>query len=76
MKDQPISHTPAPLLRFEKEREVCARVGYSRAYLWATVKAGKFPAPIKIGERAVAWNSDEVNAWMQAKMAARQQGAV
>jgi predicted DNA-binding transcriptional regulator AlpA len=28
------------------------------------VKAGKFPAPVKLSERITAWRLDDVNAWL------------
>ena len=32
----------------------------SKASIYAWVKAGRFPAPIKIGPRAVAWRSADI----------------
>lgn len=34
--------------------------GYSRSMLYALISQGLYPKPIKIGERAVAWPSQEV----------------
>lgn len=31
------------------------------------VESGGFPKPIKIGARAVAWRSDEVDAWIESR---------
>ena len=32
--------------------------------LYRYMKEGRFPAPLKIGERAVAWPLSEVQAWL------------
>lgn len=34
----------------------------SRSCWLAGVKAGRYPRPVKIGSRAVAWRSDEIDA--------------
>jgi prophage regulatory protein len=46
-------------------------VDYSDAQLHRLVKAGKFPAPIKIGENRNAWIEEEIDAYIQAKIAER-----
>jgi hypothetical protein len=38
---------------------------FSRPTLWRKVKAGEFPAPIKIGALTV-WRSSDVAAWINA----------
>lgn len=53
---------------------VLAQTGLSRAWLYQLVKEGKFPAPIKIGERSVAWVSAEVDDWVQARISASRGG--
>jgi prophage regulatory protein len=50
------------LWREPKVLEVC---GLKRSTMRAFVAAGKFPAPVKIGPRASAWNSLLVNAWVR-----------
>ena len=34
--------------------------GYSRSMLYSLISSGLYPKPVKIGERAVAWPSQEV----------------
>ena len=48
---------------------VMERTGISRASIWAKAKIGEFPAPIKLGPRTTAWNSDEVDEWIANKIA-------
>src|SRR5919198_2908625 len=43
---------------------VKVRTGRSRSSIYADVQAGLFPAPIKIGPRAVGWLESEVEAWL------------
>ena len=38
--------------------------GIPRSTLYAKIATGDFPAPIKIGQRAVGWREAEVNEWL------------
>ena len=49
---------------------VLARTGLSRSSIYAKVAAGEFPEPINLGARAVGWLSDEVEAWLVARVEA------
>jgi prophage regulatory protein len=40
--------------------EVMRHSGYSRSMLYSLISQGLYPKPLKIGERAVAWPSQEV----------------
>ncbi len=42
-------------------------VPVSPATLWRWVKAGKFPAPIRLSDRVTAWEASKVNAWIQSQ---------
>jgi prophage regulatory protein len=46
---------------------VISLVGLSRSTIEKLVKLGEFPAPVKIGERAKAWHSEDVHAWIDSK---------
>ncbi|MGH8584788.1 MAG: helix-turn-helix transcriptional regulator [Gammaproteobacteria bacterium] len=35
--------------------------------LWRMVRAGTFPAPVKLSPRVTAWRVEDVRAWMQAR---------
>jgi predicted DNA-binding transcriptional regulator AlpA len=41
-----------------------AVVPFSGATLWRKVKAGTFPAPVKLSERVTAWRVEDVRAWL------------
>jgi prophage regulatory protein len=56
--------------------QVKGRCGLGRASIYAGVKNGTFPAPVKLGERAVGWLASSVDAWIQTRIqASRQQVA-
>ena len=42
---------------------------FSSPTLWRMVKAGKFPAPVKLSERVTAWRVEDIRAWMQTRTA-------
>jgi prophage regulatory protein len=58
--DQPIS-----ILR---RKAVEARSGLSRSTLYDYIRAGRFPAPVRVGSRAVGWVASEVDAWLAAQV--------
>jgi prophage regulatory protein len=48
-----------------RERELRAYVPLSHSSIWREVKAGRFPAPVKLTERATAWRWGDVLAWLE-----------
>ena len=50
--------------RVIRRPEVETLTGIPRSTLYAKIAMGDFPAPIKIGERAVGWLEAEVHAWL------------
>lgn len=42
-----------------------AIIPFSSATFWRKVKAGTFPAPVKLSERVTAWRVEDIRAWMQ-----------
>lgn len=54
---------------------VCDRVGFKRSQIYALIKERQFPGPVHIGARSVAWDSELVDAWVQARIAASQRVA-
>ncbi|EBR1885470.1 AlpA family transcriptional regulator [Salmonella enterica] len=45
--------------------EVLNRTGYGKAWIYHLINQHLFPAPIKIGSRAVAFIESEVEEWIQ-----------
>lgn len=46
-------------------------VGISKSTLYRLLAAGEFPAGVRIGERAIAWPSDEIAAYIEGRRAER-----
>jgi prophage regulatory protein len=43
--------------------QVMREVGLCRSSIYAAVSQGRFPPPVKIGLRAVAWRAEDIEAW-------------
>lgn len=59
-----MSAIPSRVLRM---REVSNTVGFKPAWIYRLIREGQFPAPVKIGKRAVAWRSDEIGEWIASR---------
>jgi prophage regulatory protein len=55
------SHQPPRLLRLP---QVMTATGKGRSGIYADMIAGTFPKSIRIGRRAVAWVSSEIDSWI------------
>lgn len=60
-------------LVLERLPQVKARTGISGSEIYRRIaaKPPSFPAPIKLGERASAWDSREVDKWIADRIAER-----
>jgi prophage regulatory protein len=52
------------LVRFPALQE---RVPFCRAQFYLLMKKGKFPKPLNIGGRAIAWRSSDIDAWIASR---------
>ena len=50
--------------RILRRAEVEARTGFKRAYIYHLMKEGKFPKALRLGVRAVGWDSIEIDQWI------------
>ena len=48
--------------------EVQHRVGLGRSTIYRWMSEGKFPKPVQLGDYAVAWAEDEVQAWIATRL--------
>ncbi|EAO8774590.1 AlpA family transcriptional regulator [Salmonella enterica] len=55
--------------------EAKRRTGYGKAWIYKLISQGRFPAPVKIGSRAVAFVESEVDEWIAERIAARDKKA-
>jgi prophage regulatory protein len=53
--------------RILRRPEVEARTGLSRSTLYAMIQKGSFPAPVRLGIRAVGWRETAVAEWIAAR---------
>lgn len=53
-----------------RRQEVEQLTGRRRSAIYADMAAGRFPKPIRVGERAVGWLESDIAAWQQARIAA------
>lgn len=63
----------APPTRLIRISEVQHRTGFSRSQIYRLITAGKFPRPIKAAEATSAWIENEVQAWIEGRIAAARQ---
>jgi prophage regulatory protein len=54
--------------KFLRLAEVRNRVPYSRSTIYQLVTQGRFPKPINLGERAVAWLESDIDEWIAARV--------
>lgn len=55
--------------------EVMKATALSRSSIYAFVSKGKFPAPVKLSERAVGWLESEIAAFINQRVEQRGSGA-
>jgi prophage regulatory protein len=52
-----------------------AACGLKRSEIYKRIREGRFPRPVPLGGRAVAWVVAEVSEWTDARVAERDRGA-
>lgn len=62
---------PRPEAIIKRPRDVMALLSVSRHGLTRMIEDGGFPKPIKLGPRSIGFIKVEVDAWLNARMAAR-----
>lgn len=56
--------TYSTLLRLPQVEKAC---GLKKSAIYARIKEGKFPPPVRLGPKSVAWRSDEVHQWIDSR---------
>ncbi len=54
-------------IRLMRLKEVLEMCGIGRASIYNWMNENQFPKQVKIGPRAVAWRSDEVEQWIETR---------
>lgn len=52
---------------FVRQRLLLRFVPFSKSTLWRRVKAGEFPAPVKLSTGITAWKAEEVRSWISVR---------
>jgi len=65
------AESPEVNRRILRRPEVEARCGFKRAHLYKLIGEGKFPRPLRIGIRAVGWDSIEIEQWIAEQLQRR-----
>jgi len=50
-------------------RKVVERISFSRSWIYAEMKANRFPKPLKLGLGKNLWDSKVIDAWIEAQAA-------
>ena len=54
---------------FIRLSEVLRRTGYSKAWIYRLLKENRFPRPVKIGSRSIAFVENEIDEWINQRLA-------
>jgi prophage regulatory protein len=71
MTTSPVSPEASNTRRLLRRAEVEAKTGFKRAFIYALIKQGKFPKPVRTSTRAVRWDSIEIDQWIAARIKER-----
>ncbi len=58
--------------RIMRRPAVEAQTGLSRSTLYDRMRAGKFPRPVPLGDKAVGWLESDIAKWIEERIAARE----
>ena len=47
--------------------EVTRRTSLSKASVYRLLRAGDFPQPVRLGQRAVGWRAEEIDEWLASR---------
>ena len=57
--------------RILRRSEVERRIGFKRAHIYSLMKEGRFPRAMRLGVRAVGWDSVEIDQWINERLRER-----
>jgi prophage regulatory protein len=70
-----ISEIPIATLELLKRRYVESLTGLSRSSIYKQISIGKFPSPVKLTNKSVAWRKEDVAAWIASRNSTPKAGA-
>ncbi|MDC3360421.1 AlpA family transcriptional regulator [Candidatus Thioglobus sp.] len=62
--------------RILKVKQVAKEINVSVPQVYKLVSLGRFPKPIKLGERGSGWLTSEIDDWLQSRVDARDEEAI
>jgi prophage regulatory protein len=71
MSSQTTVPTAQPEHRILRRAEVEAKTGFKRAHISSLMKEGRFPKALRLGVRAVGWDSVEIEQWIAERLKER-----
>ena len=66
------SQQPQTTAQFLRIAHLAKQLQVSKSTIWAWLKAGKFPKPVKLSDNCTAWLAADVEAWAADRIAASQ----
>lgn len=60
-----VTTRPRKLLRLPLVED---RTGVKKSSIYAWVKSGTFPAPVRLSARAVGWREEEIDRWVSERV--------
>ncbi|ELR7405179.1 AlpA family transcriptional regulator [Salmonella enterica] len=54
-----------PCTRLIRPSEVMNKTGFGKAWIYRLISQNRFPQPVKIGIRAIAFIESEIDEWIQ-----------
>ena len=61
--------------QFLRLPDVVKATGWSKITIHRAVREGRFPRPVKLGARSIAWPETEIAEWQESRKAERDQVA-
>ena len=58
-------------MKLLRVKEVVKKTSVGKSTIWAWVKEGKFPKPIKLSDRISVWKESDIDAWIESKIDSR-----
>jgi prophage regulatory protein len=71
MADQTPNLSAPAERRILRRAEVEQKTGFKRAHLYTLMREGRFPKALRLGIRAVGWDSIEIDAWIAERLKQR-----
>jgi prophage regulatory protein len=68
MADQTPNLSAPAERRILRRAEVEQKTGFKRAHLYTLMREGRFPKALRLGIRAVGWDSIEIDAWIAERL--------